>query len=110
MSKSKKAAVWLGVLCIGLLLMSSAQAAMVSTTEILADSNRATLIDKLKRSDVRQQLVEMGVDPESAIKRVNNMTDEEIAGINGQLDSLPAGAGFSNVEVLLIIIIVILLV
>jgi len=109
MSKMKKVFLWSGVMCLVTLLMSSAQAAMVSTSEILADSNRAILLEKLERKDVQQQLVDMGVDPQAAIKRVDNMTDEEVAKINGQLETLPAGAGVSNVELLLIIIIIILL-
>jgi len=110
MTKSKKVAFWSGALCLVLLLTTSAQAAMVTTSDILADSKRAVLLEKLQRSDVQKQLIDMGVNPESAIKRVSNMTDEEIAKINGQLNALPAGAGMSNVELLLIIIIIILLV
>jgi hypothetical protein len=110
MSKSKKATLWSGLLCVAMLLISSAQAAMVGTPEILTDTNRTTLLKKLERNDVQQQLVEMGVDPQSAIKRVENMSDEEIAEINGQLDSLPAGAGLSNLELLLLILLIVLLV
>lgn len=110
MSKTKKVLLWSGVMCLVTLLMSSAQAAMVSTSDILAESNRATLLENLERKDVQQQLVDMGVDPEAAVKRVNSMTDEEVAEINGQLETLPAGAGLSNIELLLLIIIIILLV
>jgi len=111
MTKLKKVSLWASVTFFLTLLMSSAQAAMVSTSEILADSNRATLLENLQRKDVQQQLIEMGVDPESAIKRVDSMTDDEVAEINGQLETLPAGAGrISNVELLLIIIIIILLI
>jgi len=110
MSKMKQAALWSVLMCIfTLLTITSTQAAMVSTSEILADSNREKVLEKMERNDVKQQLIEMGVDPESAIKRVENMTDKEIAEINGQLEALPAGAGVSNVELLLIIIIIILL-
>ena len=111
MLKLKKASLWASVTCFLTLLMNSAQAAMVSTSEILADSNRAVLLENLERKDVQQQLIEMGVDPQSAIKRVESMSDEEVAEINGQLETLPAGAGrISTVELLLIIIIIILLI
>lgn len=110
MSKLKNVVLWSGVICLVTLLMSSAQAGMVGTSEILDDSSQAILLEKLERTDVRQQLIEMGVDPQAAIKRVASMTDEEIAEINGQLDTLPAGAGLSNVELLLLIIIIILLI
>lgn len=110
MSKSKKATFWSVLVCVFTLLATSAQAAIVTTPEILTDSGKTQLLEKLQQRDVQQQLVEMGVDPRAAIKRVNNMTDEEIAQINHQLDELPAGAGLSNVELLLLIIIIILIV
>ncbi|WP_455222825.1 PA2779 family protein [Kaarinaea lacus] len=110
MTKLKNPFLFCGVMCTVMLLMTSAQAAMVSTSDILAESNRAILLEKLERKDVQQQLIEMGVDPESAIKRVNRMTDEEVAEINGQLETLPAGAGVNAVELLLIIIIIILII
>lgn len=110
MLKSKKVLLWSGMICIFISLMASAQAAMVTTADILAESSRTELREKLERKDVQQQLVEMGVDPEAAINRVDNMTSEEVAEINGQLETLPAGAGLSNVELLLLIIIIILLI
>ncbi len=110
MSKLIKAFLWSGGVCIVMLLMTSAQAAMVSTSDILADSNRTILLEKLERKEVQQQLIEMGVDPASAIKRVESMTDEEVAKINGQLETLPVGAGINTVELLLIIIIIILII
>jgi hypothetical protein len=88
--------------------MSSAQAAMVGTSDILPDTTRTELLDTLQRKDVQQQLTEMGVDPDNAIKRVDSMTNEEIAKLSSQIETLPAGSGVSNVELLLIIIILIL--
>lgn len=110
MSKLIKAFLRSGGVCIVVLIMTSAHAAMVSTTDILADSNRTILLEKLERKEVQQQLIEMGVDPESAIKRVESMTEAEVAQISGQLETLPAGAGINAVELLLIIIIIILII
>jgi len=81
---------------------------MIGTSDILPDTNRKELLDTLQRSDVQQQLTEMGVDPVSANKRVDSMTDEEIAKLNNQIETLPAGAGINTTELLLIIIILIL--
>lgn len=81
---------------------------MVGTSDILPNTTRAELLDTLQRKDVQQQLTEMGVDPDNAIKRVDSMTDEEIAKLNSQIETLPAGAGINTVELLLIIIILIL--
>lgn len=109
MSKPHKTALFTGLVCFVMLFMGSAQAAMISTSEALTETNRAELHNVLERNDVQQGLIEMGVDPAAAMERVNSMTDEEIAQIHGQLDILPAGAGIGTTDLLLIIIILILL-
>lgn len=110
MSKLKKTVFEAGLLLFLILPMVSAQAAMVDTGDILEESTRTQLQNSLKRGEVRQQLIEMGVDPALALSRVENMSNEEIAQLNGQIASLPAGGRLSTVELLLIIIIIILLI
>lgn len=90
--------------------MAPAQAAMVSNSDVLNIQDRAQLVDMLEREEVQKQLVEMGVDPAAAIARVDQMTDVEVAELNGQIAAMPAGAGIGTLELLLIIIIIILLV
>jgi hypothetical protein len=51
----------------------------------------------------------MGIDPLTAKARVSQMTDEEVAQLNGRIAELPAGAGVSTTHLLLIIIIIILI-
>jgi len=99
--------VLLGLLCM-IIQISSAQAEMIGTGEVLQSAERTKMVQTLQRKDVQKQLIDMGVDPVSAIARVNQMSDAEIAKINGQLAELPAGAGVSTVDLLLIIIILIL--
>lgn len=103
-----KLAILLSLLGVMMIQMSLAQAKMVDTGEILQSTDRAQIVRTLERKDVQQQLIDMGVDPASAIERVSQMTDAEIAQINGRLADLPAGAGLNTVELLLIIIILIL--
>jgi len=64
----------------------------------------------LQNRRVQQQLIQLGVDPVAAIDRVNQMTEVEIARMQGKIDQLPAGAGLSTVDLLLIIILLILLI
>ena len=108
MRKPNKPVLCTVLISVFFLFMSSAQAAMVGTSDILPDTTRTELLDTLQRKDVQQQLTEMGVDPDNAIKRVDSMTNEEIAKLSSQIETLPAGSGVSNVELLLIIIILIL--
>jgi len=99
-----------GLLGMMIIQMSSAQAELVSTSEQLQSADRTKIVQTLERKDVQQQLIDLGVDPASALERVNQMSDAEIVRINGRLSKLPAGAGISTVELLLIIIILILVV
>ena len=108
MSLLKKSGVWLSLL--GFMFMqTSAHAAMVGTSEILLQSERTQLVNMLEREDVKQQLIEMGVDHEFSLSRVNQMTDEEIIQLNNRFSELPVGAGLSTVDLLIIVILVILL-
>ncbi len=74
-----------------------AGAAMVSTDQALAtlsgDADRATVLSFLARGDIRNQMVQMGVDPDEATERVAGLSDEEIQNIAGHIDELPAGEG-----------------
>lgn len=107
--KVKKAGIWLSILGFLFMQMGSAQAAMVGTSEIVRQLDRTQIVGVLERTDVQQQLTAMGVDPVAALARVNQMTDQELAQLNGHLSELNAGAGVSTVQLLLIIILVILI-
>ena len=87
-----------------------AHAGMVSTSELLSQSEKTQLVNMLEREDVQQTLTDMGVDPQLSLSRVNQMTDEEIAQLKDHFSELPVGAGLSTVELLLIIILIIILI
>lgn len=108
MSFLGKPVIWLSVL-FTLLVQMPLQAAMVETPEMLLQSERTELTTLLERDEVQQQLIGFGVDPEAALARVNQMTHEEIAALNGKIAELPAGAGVSTLELVLIILLLVLL-
>jgi hypothetical protein len=90
------------------LAASSTFAATRPTHQFSAEAERALLLDKVfQRQHVARQLVELGVDGATANQRVSHMTDTEVAGLQGKLTELPAGAGTG---LLLLIIIIILLI
>ena len=72
-----------------------ASAAVISTQQVMAietrDAQISELQAKLAQDDVRQALVELGVDPQQAHARVASLSELELAQLGGQLDSLPAG-------------------
>ncbi len=74
-----------------------ANAEMVTTDTVIQNYNstedRTRVMDFMLREDVQQQLTTLGVDPEEAARRVASLSDEEIQGIAGRLEELPAGEG-----------------
>lgn len=89
---------------------SSAFAAMVATPHLIAEPERAQLGRNItERQQVEQQLIELGVGAIEASERVEQMTDQEISSLQGEITELPAGADVSTTNLLLIIIVLILL-
>jgi hypothetical protein len=84
-------------------------ASMVGTNEVVAAVQAQGARDKLSnfisRSEVRNQLQNLGISPSAAQARVSAMTDTEVASVVGQIDSLPAGgtSGWAIFAALLII-------
>ena len=92
------------------LSVSTSFAAMVTTGQIATEAEPAEMAGNIDhRNQVRQQLIELGVDPVDATIRVDQMTDQQILTLREEISKLPAGAGISTTNLLLIIIILILL-
>ena len=96
---------WLGA------ISGIAQAALISTSDMqqveqLAH-DRQQMIKLINQNEVREKLSLMGVDPELAKKRVNQMTASELAQLNEQINQLPAGAGILELVALIFIVFVI---
>ena len=89
---------------------SSAFAAMVPTAQLADEPETAQPVSYPdQRKQVTQQLIQHGVEPAEATKRINQMTDQQISAVQGKIAELPAGAGVSTTNLLLIIIVLILL-
>ena len=89
--------------------VSGAYAGMVPTAQFGAQAEPARLAQTVdQRENIRQQLIELGVDPVEARQRVDHMTDQQIVALQGKIAELPAG-GVGTTNLLLIIIILILL-
>lgn len=85
------------VLMHSLIFAGYAQAAMVSTSQAVAVQEHAyqksDLITALQQDEVKAQLVDMGVDPDVVAERVDNLTSQELAQLNQEMDNMPAGQG-----------------
>lgn len=89
--------------------IAPAQAAMVGTAQVIAAQqgslDRARLASLLEREDLQRELTALGVDIQQARERVAGLTDAEVARINQQVETLPAG-GDSVLGILVLIFII----
>ena len=89
----------------------NAQAAVVPNEQVInhvqSSSVKSALLQSINRSEVKAQLLEMGVNPADIERRVNMMTAEETALLNQQIDNLPAGGDILGVILIVFIVFVI---
>lgn len=75
--------------------INAAKADLVKTEDVIeqsaAKANRQRVRDFLLREDVRGQMTSLGIQPEEAARRVDALSDAEVAQIAGYLDRIPAG-------------------
>lgn len=92
--------------------VQSGMAAMVETETMIESSRgqdaRHRLNQLLVREDVRQALINQGIDPHEARARIDSLSDAEAVAAADNLDRLPAGSG--ALEVFLIISLIVFLV
>ena len=92
-------------------LQPLANATMIGTDLIVAEQQsvieRDALLTALDREDIKQVLVQKGVDPQQAKDRVASMTDEEVVALNNKIDDMPAASGAGGAILLILLILLI---
>lgn len=92
--------------------LGTAQAAVVSTADYLANESRAgqlsTVEAALARQDVQQQLEALGIPPEQALARVAALSPAELQLLHNKLGELPAGGSFLGLVGAVFIVLLIL--
>lgn len=71
-----------------------------------AQSDRATVMAALSRSEVQTQMQAQGLDPALASERVAAMTDQEVRTLAGSIDSASAGASSGWAVAIVIVLLV----
>lgn len=88
-----------------------ANAAIIDTDDIVAEKQsiieRETLLSALDRDEIKQVLIQKGVDPVQARQRIASMTDEEVLALNQQIDELPAGSGVVGAVVFVFLVLLV---
>ena len=91
--------------------IGQAQAAIISNGQVILQiqqvNDKAALLQTIKRGDVQEQLLSMGVTTADIESRVNQMTQEEIAQLNQQIDQLPTGGDGLGLILMLFIVFII---
>ena len=91
--------------------IGQAQASIVSNSQLIDQAQQANdkgaLLQTIRRADVQAQLLGMGVTPADIESRINQMTQQEIAQLNQQIDQLPAGGSGLGLVVLIFLVFVI---
>lgn len=101
-----------GISLLSTTLFSVANAAMIGTQSAAAMEQRSEYISDIKgwlaQDSVKQQLVQLGVDPADASARVASMTPEELRTLHQRIGELPAGAGLLGVIGIVFVVLLIL--
>jgi hypothetical protein len=93
-------------------MLNIANAAIIDSNDIVSERQgqfeREQLKSLMTREDIREQLVDLGVDIDAAIARVDSMTDLEAQQLAARMEELPAGEGFIEFAVLAFLVLIIL--
>jgi len=85
---------------------------IVTTDQLMQEQfetlDRASLLAMLERDDMRQQLVERGVDPDYAKQRVAALSDAQIKELKDNIDNMAAGSGVVGILIAVLLVLVIL--
>jgi hypothetical protein len=100
------------LLCLSLIMLplGSVQSAMIGNSQLLdgkTETARQNLLQTLEREQVRAQLAQLGVNPETVKVRVSQMTSQEIATLNQHLADLPAGGDALGVIAVIFIVFIV---
>ena len=91
--------------------MGQAQAAIIANAQLMDQvqltNDKEVFLQTINRVEVQQQLLDMGVSTADIESRVNQMTQQEIAQLNQQINKLPAGSGVLSFILVIFIVFVI---
>jgi hypothetical protein len=93
-------------------VLKTANAGMISTAHLVEDMTRAQnqqkVIEFIERSEVKNQLISLGVSAEEASLRVAQLSDSELRQISGEIDNSMAGGDVGGVLVIILVVLLIL--
>ena len=100
----------LSLLALWGLQLQPLHASMITNNDLLQPQQSASIeqaTQLLQDEQLRQQLIQHGVDPSAASLRISQMNPAEIAELNQELEQLPAGSGLTGTLLTIFIVLVI---
>lgn len=92
--------------------ITKAHAGMISTSEALVEMSRAqgesTVNQFLARTDVKDQLVKLGVSPEEAQKRIASLSESEVKKLATDIQKAQIGGDIGGILVIVLLVILII--
>jgi hypothetical protein len=89
-----------------------AQAGLITTQEAFTEYSRGhgetTIHNFIARSDVKDKLIELGVDPFDAQKRISSLSDSDVKKLNDDIQKATIAGDLGGI--LLIVLVVILII
>lgn len=85
-----------------------ANAAILGTESLLeAETSRAKVATFLTRTDVQNQLIKRGINPEQALSRVTRLTNTEVNALAEKIDTMPAGGDVVGAAVFIFLVLLV---
>jgi hypothetical protein len=110
-SKSLMASILSMVILVSSVLSVSVHADYIDNPELFTSEqsqlDKAQLKDFFSTAEAQEKLIEMGVPPELAMERIDQLTPQEVAQFNQDVENMPAGSGVLGVIVLFAVIFII---
>lgn len=89
-----------------------AQAGLITTQEAFSDYTRghgeSTIHSFIARSDVKDKLVELGVDPFDAQKRIASLSDSDVKKLNDDIQKATVAGDIGGILVVVLLVILII--
>ena len=90
---------------------SLTHADLISTGEMQQQEqlqyDRQQLLDLISQAELQDKFIDMGVDMDNAKERINNLTSDELAQLNAQINELPAGGDILGIIVLFLLVFIV---
>lgn len=93
-------------------MIKSAHAGMIKTNTVVELMTRAQTEQKvvafMGRSEVKQEMIKLGVNPEEAALRVAHLSDSELRKVAGEIDHSMAGGDIGGILIIVLLVLLII--